>query len=176
MLSPRLRGLPIRLAPVGLASVLMLAACQGDPTGVMPSSVGASGPQRTGGGTVPISGAIVNVAIQDFSFAPSMITVKVGTTVKWTNNGPSAHTVTSDDGTWASALLAPPNPMGMGMGMGMGMETGSGMGGTNTMDGMAMAGASFQFTFTRPGTYHYHCVMHPPATYPAFTGVVTVAP
>jgi plastocyanin len=110
----------------------------------------------------------VNISIQDFSFAPAMITVKVGTTVKWTNNGPSSHTVTNDAGSWASALLTPPNPMGTGTGMGMGMGYG--------MGGMSSAGASFQFTVTQPGTYRYHCVMHPPGDYPAFVGVITVIP
>jgi len=172
MLSPRLRGLPTRLARAfALSSVLSVAACKGDPTGVLPSSVGASGPQSTGGGSMsPAGGATVNISIQDFSFAPPMITLKVGTTVKWTNNGPSSHTVTNDAGSWASALLAPPNPMGTGTGMGMGMGMGYGMG------SMSRAGASFQFTFTQPGTYRYHCVMHPPADYPAFVGVITVIP
>lgn len=168
MLSPRRRGLPTRLAcAFALSSVLSLAACKGDPTGVLPSSVGASGPQRTGGGSMsPAGGATVNIAIQDFSFGPAMITVKVGTTVKWTNNGPSSHTVTNDAGSWASALLAPPNPMGTGMGMGMGYGMGS----------MNSGGASFQFTFTQPGTYRYHCVMHPPGNYPGFVGVITDIP
>jgi plastocyanin len=172
MLAQRLRGLPTRLVRAfALPSLLMLAACKGDPTGVLPSSVGASGPQATAGGSMPSAGgATVNVAIQDFSFAPAMITVKVGTTVKWTNNGPSSHTVTSDAGRWGSATLAPPNTMGMGMGMGTGMGMGYGT------DDMGGAGASFQFTFTEPGTYGYHCTMHPPATYPAFVGVVTVVP
>jgi len=44
------------------------------------------------------------------------------------------------------------------------------------MGSMSRAGASFQFTFTQPGTYRYHCVMHPPADYPAFVGVITVIP
>lgn len=36
------------------------------------------------------------VSIQDFSFAPSALTVKAGTIVTWVNNRPSAHTTTSD--------------------------------------------------------------------------------
>ena len=39
-----------------------------------------------------------NIAIPGMSF-PATITVKVGSTVTWTNNDPMAHTVTSDDGT-----------------------------------------------------------------------------
>ena len=47
-------------------------------------------PVGVGGTTVNISG---------MSFSPSSITVKVGITVKWTNNDNTTHTVTSDDGT-----------------------------------------------------------------------------
>lgn len=39
-----------------------------------------------------------NISITSSSF-PSETKVKVGTTVKWTNNDSMAHTVTSDDGT-----------------------------------------------------------------------------
>jgi plastocyanin len=47
-----------------------------------------------------------SVAIADFQFTPADITVKVGDTVTWTNNGPSAHTVTADDGSFDSGSLA----------------------------------------------------------------------
>jgi len=173
---------PARLARMlVLLPVLILSACKGDPTGVLPSSVGALGSQPGGGPMAPpAGGSTVDVAIQDFSYAPATITVKVGTTVRWTNNGPSAHTTTSDAAVWASQLLSPPPGSGSGMGdAGMGS---SGMGssgmGSSGMDGGAMSasGASFQFTFARPGTYPYHCTMHPPASYPGFRGVVTVTP
>ncbi len=39
------------------------------------------------------------VSIGDMAFAPSRITVKKGTTVTWTNNDNTTHTVTSDDGS-----------------------------------------------------------------------------
>ena len=42
--------------------------------------------------------------------------------------------------------------------------------------GGGKAGGSYQFTFNTPGTYNYHCKFHPPATYPAFTGSITVTP
>jgi plastocyanin len=35
------------------------------------------------------------------------VTVKLGTTVRWTNNGPSAHTTTSDMGVCDSPVLSP---------------------------------------------------------------------
>lgn len=46
-----------------------------------------------------------NVTIQDFSFSPASITVHVGQTVTWKNNGPSPHTVTSNTGAWDSGTL-----------------------------------------------------------------------
>jgi plastocyanin len=36
------------------------------------------------------------ITIRDFSFSPSTLTVKAGTTVEWLNDGPSSHTTTSD--------------------------------------------------------------------------------
>jgi len=37
------------------------------------------------------------VSIENFAFSPAKITVKKGTTVTWTNNDSTAHTVTGDD-------------------------------------------------------------------------------
>jgi len=42
----------------------------------------------------PPSGT-TNVTIQDFSFTPANVTIGANEIVKWTNNGPSVHTVTS---------------------------------------------------------------------------------
>ena len=71
------------------------------------------------------------VTIKGFAFAPAAITVKVGTTVTWTNQDADAHTVTSQDngGPLSSAAL-------------------------NT-------GQSYSFKFTKPGTYAYLCTIHP---------------
>ncbi len=44
-----------------------------------------------------------DVGMAGMSFSPSPFTVKVGTTVKWTNNDNTAHTVTSNDGTTFSS-------------------------------------------------------------------------
>ena len=96
------------------------------------------------------------VTIQDFTFAPATLTVKAGARVTWTNVGPSAHTVTADGGAFTSGTLAGPSGTG-------------GYGGSNV-------GGTFQFTFNTPGTYTYHCNIHPPATYPGFTGTITVTP
>jgi len=114
------------------------------------------------------SGSVVDVMIQDFMFSPATVTVKAGTTVRWTNNGPSAHLVASDVGVWSSGTLSAPMS-GAGYGMGDGMGGGYGGGGSSP-------GGTFQFTFNRAGTYGYHCTIHPPSMYPGFTGTVTVTP
>jgi plastocyanin len=48
-----------------------------------------------------------SVDIRDNAFAPSTITVRVGSTVTWTNTGAVAHTVTADDGSFDSRQLDP---------------------------------------------------------------------
>ena len=104
--------------------------------------------------TSPSSGP--TVSIHDFTFSPSTLTVKVGTTVQWTNTGPSSHTTVSDAGLWASGTLSPPS--------GGGGYGGGGSGGT------------FSYTFTTQGTFGYHCALHPPSMYPSFVGSVVVTP
>jgi len=49
----------------------------------------------------------VGVTVQDFTFSPATVTIKAGTTVRWTNNGPSPHTTTSDAMVWNSGTLSP---------------------------------------------------------------------
>ena len=98
----------------------------------------------------------VGVTIQDFSFSPAAVTVKVGTTVRWTKNGPSAHTATSNTGTWDSGQLSGPTSGGL--------------------YGGGSARGTYQHTFTPAGTYAYHCSNHPPSTYLGFTGTITVTP
>jgi plastocyanin len=50
---------------------------------------------------------VVDVTIRDFSFSPAQVMIKTGTTVRWTNDGPSVHTTTSDNGAWDSGTLSP---------------------------------------------------------------------
>jgi plastocyanin len=112
---------------VALSALAAAAAC---------SSSAATGTTRT-----PPPGATV-ITIQDFTFSPASVTIKAGQTVFWSNNGPSAHTTTSDTGVWDSGTLSP--------------------------------GSTFQMTFNTPGSYSFHCTIHPPAIYPGFTGTITV--
>ena len=47
------------------------------------------------------------VKIVDFGFSPDAVTVRIGTTVRWTNAGQADHTVTADAGAFDSGTLAP---------------------------------------------------------------------
>jgi len=49
----------------------------------------------------------LTVEIGDNAFAPNKLTIPLGATVVWTQNGQRAHTVTADDGSFASGTLEP---------------------------------------------------------------------
>ncbi|HEY7801760.1 MAG TPA: plastocyanin/azurin family copper-binding protein, partial [Dehalococcoidia bacterium] len=69
------------------------------------------------------------------SYAPNPITINVGDSVTWTNNGPTTHTVTSDSGS------------------AMSFDSGN-----------LPAGQTFTETFPAAGTFTYHCTIHPSMT------------
>ena len=50
--------------------------------------------------------ATEDVGIVDFAFSPQTILIPVGTTVRWTNHGPSAHQPASDTAVFDSGPLA----------------------------------------------------------------------
>lgn len=66
-----------------------------------------------------------------YGFSPTTLTVAKGTKVVWTNASDAPHTVTSDTGTTLASSTIDPS------------------------------GGTFSFTFTQPGTYSYHCTIHP---------------
>ena len=124
-------------------------------TSVSVTSAGASAVQMV---SCPASGT-TNVTIRDFSFTPANVSIAANNIVKWTNNGPSQHTVTStgasafDSGTFAagsSVCFQFPtagtfnyhcsiHPFMTGSvsvtGTGTGGTTGTGAGGTGTVSG-----------------------------------------
>lgn len=53
--------------------------------------------------SAPMAGNTVDIA--NFAFSPATLTVKVGTTVTWTNQDSAAHTVTSDTGLFDSGNM-----------------------------------------------------------------------
>ncbi|MHB1346830.1 MAG: cupredoxin domain-containing protein [Candidatus Humimicrobiaceae bacterium] len=75
-----------------------------------------------------------NVILKNNRFSPASLTIKVGTTVTWTNEDGFIHTVTS--GT------SPSDPSGL-------FDSGN-------LNG----GDTFSFTFDEAGTYDYFCIPH----------------
>lgn len=100
-------------------------------TAVPPTAASTTAPTATTASTGG-QNAVSIVGSGVFSFAPPTLTVKVGTTVKWTNTTLAPHTATSDSGSaqaWDSSDIEP--------------------------------GGTFSFTFTKAGTFAYHCSVHP---------------
>lgn len=50
--------------------------------------------------------AAARVEIRQVAFTPREVRVHAGQTVEWVNHDPTVHTVTADDGSWSSQLLA----------------------------------------------------------------------
>jgi plastocyanin len=50
---------------------------------------------------------VVEVEIQSISFKQETLEIPVGTTVRWVNKDPVAHTSTSESGVWESPLIGP---------------------------------------------------------------------
>jgi plastocyanin len=97
-----------KVAVILMLLAVLVATCgttsSGAPTvqpGVQPTTATTTQPgnQPTG---VP---AEVEIKIASFAFDPSSVTVKVGATVKWTNEDSASHTITADDGSWDSGSL-----------------------------------------------------------------------
>lgn len=100
-----------RIIPLGtvLAVGIAVAACSG--SGATPSAPSSAAPSvglsaepsasNAGGG-----GGGEAVTIKGFAFAPAALSVKVGTTVTWTNRDNAPHTVTFDVGNDSSGDLA----------------------------------------------------------------------
>jgi plastocyanin len=82
------------------------------------------------------------VTIKNFAFDPAVLTVKAGTTVTWQNQDGAPHAIASDSGAPAAFTSS-----------------------------QLATGASYSFTFSQPGTYTYHCSIHP-----SMTGTIVVQP
>ena len=95
-----------------LVAVAALAGCGAAPketAGTAPSAM-ATMPGMTASAVAgdPAQGAPVatdSVAIKNFAFSPVVVTVRVGTTVTWTNSDQDAHTVTATGGGFKSPTL-----------------------------------------------------------------------
>lgn len=82
------------------------------------------------------------VSLKLIAFKPDRLTVKAGTTVTWTNEDGTEHSVTSGTVKQGSSGVTPASD---------GMFD-SGLFGPNK---------SFTFAFRTPGTYAYFCTLHP---------------
>jgi plastocyanin len=75
----------------------------------MPGMAGMAGVAGQAPAAAPAAAAPVatnTVAIQNFAFAPAVVTVKVGTTITWTNQDQDSHTVTAmNDGPFHSPAM-----------------------------------------------------------------------
>lgn len=112
-----IRATRTRALAGALVIALATAACNGSAT---------TAPNQ------PAAGNAVTIA--DFSFTPATLTVAVGTSVTWTNNGPTGHTVTANDGSFDSDTAGNKSTIG--------------------------AGKTFSHTFATAGTFAYHCKIH----------------
>jgi LPXTG-motif cell wall-anchored protein len=53
---------------------------------------------------VAMAAASTTVTIRDFEFAPGSITINAGDTVTWTNQGPTPHSATAEDGSFDTGV------------------------------------------------------------------------
>jgi amicyanin len=135
---------------VALSALVFLAACGGESTstgGTTPTTAPTStvattptiGTTSTPAATATQAGNAQTVMIitdssGSFAFSPASLTIKAGTTVTWKNTTAVPHTVTSDDGKSFDSSTANP---------------------------IAAQSGTFSFTFSTPGTFAYHCAIHP---------------
>jgi plastocyanin len=95
-------GVVVVLVIIGGVYYFVVNKSSGGPTTQLPTTTSA----------IPVSNSSpttsATVSIQNFSFNPSTLSVKVGTKVTWMNNDTVPHTVTSDSGNLlTSPTLAP---------------------------------------------------------------------
>jgi plastocyanin len=84
-----------------------LAAAQARPAASRETAQARSAPRTRGVAHVVRAHAAADpaVTIADFQFTPGSVTVHVGDTITWTNNGPSTHTATARGGSFDSRQL-----------------------------------------------------------------------
>ena len=94
---------------LSLAAVLLLG-CSGYSTPTTPPVNTPTTPPVSTPTTPPVNTPSASgsaVTISNFSFQPSTLTISAGTTVFWTNNDSTTHTITSDTGVFSSGDLPP---------------------------------------------------------------------
>jgi plastocyanin len=87
-----------------MAAIPLRAGNVTSPAGAAPAAPAA--PTATTQAQAPAAAAnTAQVVISNFLFGSGPLTVKVGTTVTWTNQDSAAHTATADNKLWDSGVL-----------------------------------------------------------------------
>ena len=107
-----------KLSPLLLLSILLMVACspaatqvQNQPPALSPTQAPpayappSNNPYPATTQLAASSAGEVSINISGFKFDPATVTVKVGTTIAWTNQDTATHTVKADDGSWSSDSL-----------------------------------------------------------------------
>jgi plastocyanin len=98
-----------------LLTLALLAACGPKVTPLAPTNTpgllpmnsvsGSAEPLPTATTQSALSGS-VDVSLTGFAFSPAELTIKVGTTVTWTNKDNATHDVKAIDNSWGSGNMA----------------------------------------------------------------------
>src|SRR6059036_2895075 len=124
--------------------------------GLTASACGSSSPTSSGGNPSP-AGPVADVSMTDnngqapYAFSQDPLSIKVGTSVRWTNTGKTSHTATSDatpQPVWNSGTVAPAG------------TTTCTPGDPYCTPGPTPPGTYTSPPFNTPGTYPYHCEFH----------------
>jgi len=125
--------MPRLAAPLVGAVALLLAACgSSGPTGtVTTASTTAASRSAVSETLSPVQSGLVNVVYKNILIHPASIVVRVGSTIKWTNeDGDIAHNVESESGA-------------------------------SFHSGDFAGGGTFEYKVTKVGVIKYECSIHP---------------
>lgn len=114
----------------GIAGLLFMKSPAKAPSKTSTPSSTTETQKSTESDVTPVS--TNKIDIKNFAFSPAVVTVKKGTTITWTNQDDTRHSISPDTETTdfkPSQLLS--------------------------------KGETYSVTFTSAGTYTYHCTPHP---------------
>ena len=123
------RVLVLARASLAIVAFVAITGCS-SPAGTAESTIAPTPAASAPASDAPMVGAI---SIKGFAFTPDDLTVPAGTTVTWTNDEDSLHTVTSGTPATPSGLFD---------------------------SGEIDTGVEFTYTFADAGTYSFFCARH----------------